>query len=251
VEPSRLHATALPGIPLVAPGDDLTALILAGVAAASETLRDRDVLVVAQKIVSKAEGRAVDLRTVTPSPRARTLAAEVDKDPRLVELILAESDEILRTRPGLLIVQHRLGLVLANAGIDQSNIDGERVLLLPRDPDASAAGLRAAIVQRAGVDVGVVIADSIGRPFRLGSIGVAIGAAGIAALADLRGVPDLFGRPLRTTMVGVADELAACASLLMGQAAEGRPVVLLRGLAFPGETGARALVRAPREDLFR
>ncbi|HVR30733.1 MAG TPA: coenzyme F420-0:L-glutamate ligase [Thermoanaerobaculia bacterium] len=241
---------------MVEAGADLAALILDGVARAGDELRDRDVLVVAQKIVSKAENRYLDLRTTVPSEQARALAREVDKDPRLVEVILRESSEVVRYRTGVLVVAHRLGLVLANAGVDQSNITHEeeldRVLLLPEDPDASAARLREALRARAGADVGVVINDSLGRPWRHGTVGVALGAAGIVCLRDLRGIPDLFGRALRVTEVGVADELASAASLLMGQAGEGTPVVLARGLDLAGTAiGASTLLRPKSQDLFR
>jgi coenzyme F420-0:L-glutamate ligase/coenzyme F420-1:gamma-L-glutamate ligase len=246
----RLTLTALPGIPRIEPGDDLAKELANAIARSGETLEPGDVLVVAQKIVSKAEGRYVDLRTIHPSPRAHALAREVDKDPRLVEIILRESTEVVRKKPGALIVAHRLGLVLANAGIDVSNVlqqDGsERVLLLPEDPDASAARLRDAL------GCGVIVTDSLGRAWRRGTVGFAIGAAGVASLVDLRGTPDLFGRPLQHTDVGHADELAAAASILMGQGDEGRPAVLVRGdpCASP-PNAATELVRPRAEDLFR
>ena len=250
-----LQLLALPGHPFVRPGDDLAALIAEALARASVALRAGDVLAVAQKIVSKAEDRVVDLETVTPSARAVALGAEIGKDPRLVEVILSESVRVVRHRPNLLITEHRLGFVMANAGIDHSNVapgEPERVLLLPLDPDGSAERLRAGLRARFGVAPGVVITDSFGRPWRRGTCGVAIGAAGIASLLDLRGTPDLFGRALQVTLVARADEIAAAAGLLQGQAAEGRPVVLLRGLVperpiLPAAT----LVRPPAEDLFR
>ena len=244
---------ALKGIPLIAPGDDLADIIVAAAMRVGLQLRDGDVLVVAQKIVSKAENRIVRLCNVTPSPRALELAAETGKDSRIAELILRESTEVLRVRPGLIIVVHRLGIVLANAGIDQSNVAGgdESVLLLPADPDRSAAALREALRARCGVDVGIVINDSIGRAWRSGTIGTAIGVAGLPALLDLRGTPDLFGRVLRSSVVGHADEIAAAASLLQGQAQEGTPVVLVRGLERRGTVGRGAdLVRPRAEDLF-
>ncbi len=251
-----LTLTALPGIPLVQPGDDLAALILAALEAAGERLRSGDVLVLAQKIVSKAEGRYLDLREVTPSERALALAAAVGKDPRLIEAILAESQEVVRYRPGVLVVQHRLGFVMANAGVDHSNVEqvgaDERILLLPADPDGSARALALALQERAGIAPAIVINDSHGRAWRNGTCGVAIGCWGIEPLTDLRGEPDLFGRPLMVTTVGQADEIAAAASLLMGQAGEGTPVVLVRGLApRRSETGAAALVRPKDQDLFR
>jgi coenzyme F420-0:L-glutamate ligase / coenzyme F420-1:gamma-L-glutamate ligase len=250
---SALVLTALPNIPMIAAGDDLAAIIVKALRAADLALAPGDVLVLAQKIVSKAEGRSVDLATVTPSPRAVALAEESGKDARVVELILAESIEVLRHRPGALIVVHKLGLVLANAGIDRSNVDGrEQVLLLPRDPDRSCAELQRAIAAATGVEVGVVIIDSIGRAWRNGTIGTAIGVAGVPGLLDLRGAPDLFGRPLETTEVGLADELAAAASLVMGQAGEGTPVVLARGLRYGRRDGtANELIRAREKDLFR
>jgi coenzyme F420-0:L-glutamate ligase / coenzyme F420-1:gamma-L-glutamate ligase len=251
--PPDLVLTALPGIPLIAAGDDLAAAVVMSLRDAGLALATGDVLVLAQKIVSKAEGRSVDLATVTPSPRAITLGKETGKDARLVELILAESTEVLRHRPGVLIVAHKLGLVLANAGVDRSNVDGrDHVLLLPRDPDRSSAELRRDIAAATGVEVGVMIIDSIGRAWRNGTIGTAIGVAGLPGLLDLRGTPDLYGRPLETTEVGLADELAAAASLVMGQAGEGRPVVLARGLGYGRRDGAaRELVRPREKDLFR
>jgi coenzyme F420-0:L-glutamate ligase/coenzyme F420-1:gamma-L-glutamate ligase len=250
-----LRLRALPGLPEVQAGDDLCTLIRAGLERCGEQLRCGDVLVLAQKIVSKAERRGVALASVEPSERARALAAETDKDPRLLELILQESNEVLRCRPGVIVVEHRLGFVMANAGIDQSNVEqhGDGVaLLLPLDPDASCAALRAALLAATGADVAVLIIDSHGRAWRNGTVGVAIGAAGMPALLDLRGQPDRHGRTLRITEVGLADELAAAASLLMGQAAEGRPVVLARGVpGVPGEGRARDLVRASDMDMFR
>lgn len=217
--------------------------------------QDGDVFAVAQKIVSKAEGRLVDLADVTPSPRAVELAAQVGKDPRLIELILRESEEVSRLRPGVIITRHRLGFTSANAGIDRSNVgpDGEeRVLLLPLDPDASARRIRETILAERGTAVGVVITDSHGRPFRLGTVGVAIGVAGLPALWDRRGEPDRYGYRLQHTDVGVADEIAAAAGLLMGQAAEGQPAVLIRGLSLPPIDGrATDLVRPKALDLYR
>ena len=247
---------AIPGLPMFRSGDDLAAL-LADALAASCPLVDGDVLVVAQKIVSKVEGRIVELATVEPSTRAIELGAAVGKDPRLVEIILSESDRVVRSRPNLMIMQHKLGFVMANAGVDQSNVapeDGvERALLLPIDPDGSAEKLRAALAARFGVRLGVIINDSFGRAWRRGTCGVAIGAAGVASLVDLRGTPDLFGRTLHVTVVGHADEIAAAASLLQGQAREGQPVVLVRGLPRwdAPDMPAYELTRPMGEDLFR
>lgn len=243
----------LAGMPLVEPGDDLVALLLDAVSARGETVRDGDLFVVAQKIVSKAENRYVKLDDVVPSARALALAGEVDKDPRLVELILRESKTVVRQRPGAVIVEHRLGYVHANAGIDRSNIPGEnRVLLLPEDPDRSAAALREGVRERSGRDVRVIINDSAGRAWRNGITGFAIGCAGFRPLVDRIGTPDLYGRQLEITEVAVADELAAAASFVMGQAAEGVPAVLVRGAALePGDGGMRPLIRDPATDLFR
>ena len=245
---------ALPGIPMVREGDDIATLIAA--ALEGRGLGSGDVLVVAQKIVSKAEGRTVDLATVTPSAEAEALAAEVGKDPRLVEVVLRESVRVVRSRPNLIIVQHRLGFVMANAGVDQSNVapaDGvHRALLLPKDPDASAEAIRARLQQRFGARIGVIISDSFGRAWRRGTRGVAIGAAGLPSLIDLRGKTDLFGRILEVSIIGFADEIAAAASLLQGQAAEAQPVVLVRGLEWSApEAPAAVLVRSEEEDLFR
>ncbi len=251
----ELRLRAIPGMPEVGAGDDLCALIVRALELCGETLRDGDVLVLAQKIVSKAEGRAVELATVQPSQRALALAAETDKDPRIVELILRESREILRTRRGVIVAEHRSGFVMASAGIDQSNVQqhGDGVaLLLPVDADASCAGLREGLRSATGAEVAVLIIDSHGRAWRQGTVGVAIGAAGMPALLDLCGRPDRHGRELRITQVGVADEVAAAASLLMGQAAEGFPLVLARGVpGVPGPGCARDLVRPRELDLFR
>lgn len=256
MKPATLILSAVPGLPMVAPGDDLATLILDAMDAAGMTLEQGDVLVVAQKIVSKAEGRIVALDSVTVSAKARDLAAVVDKDPRIVELILSESKRIVRAARNLLIVEHRLGFVMANAGIDQSNVampDGEPcALLLPLDPDASAASLAAAIARRAGVTPAIVVNDSFGRPWRLGTVGVALGASGLPSFVDLRGQADLHGRILQASAVAVADEVAAAASLLMGQGAEARPVILMRGLAWSAPpVPAASILRPPEEDQFR
>jgi coenzyme F420-0:L-glutamate ligase/coenzyme F420-1:gamma-L-glutamate ligase len=242
-----LQLFALPDLPMVQAGDDLAAQLSAAMACAGLAPEPGDVLAIAQKIVSKAEGRSIALASVAPSQAARDLAAQTGKDARLVELILSESEHVVRARPNLIIVKHRLGFVMANAGIDQSNVgeDGH-ALLLPRDPDASAAALAA----RLGLPV--VITDSFGRAWRRGTVGVAIGAAGLPALQDLRGRPDLFGRTLMVSITGFADEIAAAAGLVMGQGAEGIPAVLLRGLAWSGAVNPAAeLLRPAQEDLFQ
>lgn len=255
--PPTVTLTAVPGIPEVAAGDDVAALILGALAAAGLELADGDVVAIAQKIVSKAEGRTVRLADVVPGEQAMDLAAQAGKDPRVVELMLRESDEVSRVRPGVIILRHRLGFTSANAGIDRSNVvqdetGEETVLLLPTDPDGSARAIRQAIHQRTGRTVGVVITDSHGRPFRLGTVGVAIGVAGVPALWDRRGEPDRTGFRLQHTDVGVADEIAAAAGLLMGQAAEGLPVVIIRGLRLPAADGRAAdLVRPREQDLYR
>ncbi len=253
---ARVVLTALPDLPLVRPGDDLAKLIGVAATQAGMTPAEGDIVVVAQKIVSKAENRFVDLASVIPSARAIEVAEEVDKDPRLVEVILAQSRRIVRSRPNVLIVEHRLGFVMANAGVDQSNVgpdDGvERVLLLPENPDRSAAALRADLQTRFGVRLAVVINDSFGRAWRRGTVGVALGAAGLPAVVDKRGCRDLFGRSLRVTLIGFADEVAAAASVLMGQADEGLPVVIVQGLRWSAPPlSAGALIRDESEDMFR
>ena len=252
---ARLELFAIPGLPMVRAGDDLASLIADAAGAADIAFRDNDVVVIAQKIVSKAEGRTVDLASVTPSAKAIALAEKVEKDPRIVEIVLSESVRVVRSRPNLMIMQHRLGFVMANAGVDQSNVapaDGvHRALLLPLDPDGSAEAIRARLAERFGVRLGCVISDSFGRPWRRGTAGVAIGCAGLPSLIDLRGQPDLFGRILEVSIIGFADEIAAAASLLQGQAAEGQPVVIVRGLTWSApEAPIAELVRPPEEDLF-
>ncbi len=245
----------LPGIPLIEAGDDLAAILHAALGRLPVTLADGDVLVLAQKIVSKAEGRLVRLADVTPSARAVALGAETDKDPRLVQLILDESTEILRQRPGMLLVRHRRGFVGAHAGIDQSNIDhadGEGALLLPVDPDASAMALHAALLELSGKRIAVIIADSMNRAWRLGTIGGAIGCAGLQVLDDLRGSSDMYGRELKVTLINRADSLAAGACLLMGESVERTPAVLIQGLPWrPTAQTARDIIRPLAEDMFR
>jgi coenzyme F420-0:L-glutamate ligase/coenzyme F420-1:gamma-L-glutamate ligase len=254
--PSSLELIPLSGLPLVEPGDDLAHLIATTISANGQSLLDGDVVVVAQKIVSKSEGRYAHLNRVIVSDRARDLAQQADKDPRLVQLILDESVDILRVRPGVIIVEHRNGYVLANAGIDRSNIrsdpDDPRVLLLPLDPDASARAISESLAASEGVSTQVIINDSLGRAWRNGTVGVAIGTAGLDPLFNQVGGIDLFGNVLEVTEPAVADELAAAASLVMGQAAEACPVVLARGatLARSG-AGSTALIRDKSLDMFR
>jgi coenzyme F420-0:L-glutamate ligase / coenzyme F420-1:gamma-L-glutamate ligase len=254
--PADVSLTGLRAIPEVRPGDDLARLLADALSAAGIQLRAHDVLVVAQKIVSKAEGRLVALASVVPGARAQELAVVTGKDARLIELILAESSEVLRARKDVLIVRHRLGFVMANAGIDRSNLGGAedppQVLLLPVDPDASAQGLRAQLGARLGVQPGVLISDSFGRPWRRGVVNIALGASGIPALLDRRGEADRAGRRLEVTEVGLADALTAAAGLVMGEAAEGIPAVLIRGCTYTAPASpAQSLIRPLDEDLFR
>lgn len=256
MEGKTVTLTAVPGIPSIEPGDDLGAILIDSLRRSGIAPRDRDVFVIAQKVVSKAEGRYIDLRAVVPSARAIELAATVRKDPRIIEVILSETQEVVRHGEGVLIVAHRLGFVMANAGVDQSNIEhpegGERVLLLPENPDASCAVLKARMDQVFGADLGIVINDSFGRPWRNGVVGVALGAAGLPSLLSLIGAPDLFGRAMRVTEVALADEIAAAASLLMGQTDEGLPLVHVRGLAWDAPArNAAVLLRQKEQDMFR
>jgi coenzyme F420-0:L-glutamate ligase / coenzyme F420-1:gamma-L-glutamate ligase len=254
--PGTLSLLALEGIPEVTPGMELAPLIVAALARHGCQVSSDDVLIVCQKIVSKSEDRFVDLAAVQVSQRARDLAARCGKDPRLVEIILRESTEVIRCAPQVLIVRHRLGYVMANAGVDQSNVpdSASRVLLLPQDPDKSAAALRMALSRTLGSSPAIVLSDTFGRPWRLGVCGTAIGASGIVTLLDRRGDKDRFGRELKVTQVAVADGIAAAATLLMGEGAEGRPVVLARGAtrAWRHDSARAAqLLRPLAEDLFR
>lgn len=247
--------TALPGLPEIAAGADLTELIATAFDSAGLVPVTFDVIVVAQKIVSKSEDRVVDLRTVTPSPRALELAARTRKDARLVEVVLSESQEVMRAVPNVLIVRHRLGHVMANAGVDRSNVPGaaeDQVLLLPDDPDASAARLRNELMTRWQVPIAVVISDSFGRAWRNGVVNVALGVAGLPSILDRRGEYDREGRALEMTEVALADAVAAGAALVMGEANEGTPVVIARGLEWTAtERNAAALLRPVEQDLFR
>jgi coenzyme F420-0:L-glutamate ligase/coenzyme F420-1:gamma-L-glutamate ligase len=245
----------LPGIPFIKTGDDLGQLFLEACQKTGLQLAGTDIIVIAQKIVSKAEGRFVRLSEVTPSERARELAAVTEKPAEQVEVILWDTAEVVRARPNVLLVQHKLGFISANAGIDHSNVSAEpdMLLRLPANPDASAKAIRQRLVELAGVKPPVLIIDTHGRPWRRGNVGVVIGLSGLAPVQDMRGTPDLFGTPLQYTIVGFTDQIAAAATLLMGQAAEGCPVVVVRGLPFtPDEQATAPEVLRPKEmDLFR
>ncbi|GIV66404.1 MAG: coenzyme F420-0:L-glutamate ligase [Chloroflexota bacterium] len=254
----KLELTPLANIPLIQAGDNLAEIALEALAQQNMVLMDGDILVFAQKIVSKAENRLVYLPEVQPSDQAIQLAAEVEKDARFIELVLRESRKVIRKRPGTIIVEHRNGFICANAGIDHSNVRGPYgdpdlwVLLLPEDPDRSAQQIRSDIENRSGVKIGVLIIDSHGRAWRLGTVGVAIGLSGMPGLVDLRGNADLFGYQLRITQVAAADELAAAASLVMGQADERTPIVHVRGFPYPLREGSFTELPRPIEmDLFR
>jgi coenzyme F420-0:L-glutamate ligase/coenzyme F420-1:gamma-L-glutamate ligase len=253
-----LTMTPLKGIPIITPGMDLAEVILAGLRLSNLDLQDNDIIVIAQKIVSKSEGRLVNLATVIPSDSALDLGVKTEKDPRLVELILQESNKVLRTRPGTIIVEHKLGFICASAGIDHSNVKGEGskneewVLLLPENPDESAHKIRMALETRSSIRVGVLIIDSHGRAWRIGTVGITVGISGIPAVVDERGWKDLTGYTLKITEVGVSDELAAAASLVMGQAAEGTPIVHVRGFPYPlRESSLGELLRPREQDFFR
>lgn len=251
---TRLSIQTLQGLPIIHDGDDLCVLIADAMTRAKVSLDDGDIVVVAQKIVSLAEGCLVRLDDVLPSVRALELAAETEKDPRIVELILTESVDIVRTKPGVIIARHRLGIVGANAGIDQSNIDhadGEVALLLPENPDQSARNLREALAGQTGLRIGVIISDSMNRPWRLGSVGIAIGSAGLDVLDDRRGHADLFGRELKVTISNRADAIAAAAVLLMGETTERTPVAIVSGLAGESsEQKAADSIRPEPDDMF-
>ena len=253
--PPELQMLTVPNIPMVESGDNLGEIVASALEAAQINLSAGDIVMVAQKIVSKAEGRLISLADVAPSAEARKLADETEKDPALCQLILDESAEILRKKPGVIIVRHRLGHVGANAGIDQSNIehgDGDAALLLPEHPDQSAASMHEFLSARFGCHIGVIVADSMNRPWRMGTLGAAIGCAGVQVLDDLRGGEDMYGRELKVSMVNVADSITAAACLLMGETTEGRPVVVVRGLApVTDESSAADIARPLEDDLFR
>ena len=253
---ARLTITALEGIPLVRAGDDVAALLIGAITRAELVLQNKDIVVVTQKIVSKAEDRYLDVTSLTPSPRAMELAGITGKDARLIEAILANSVDVIRARPGVLIVATPHGLVMANAGLDQSNLEPGtargRVLLLPEAPDDSAARIKRRLDAHFSADIGVIISDSVGRAWRLGTVGLAIGAAGVPSLLDRRGEPDLTGRPLEVTEVGFADAVASVAVLAMGEAAEATPAAIVRGLDWhAAATPASVLVRPKAQDMFR
>ena len=259
--PPTLQLIPLPGIPLVQPGDNLGQIITTSLkqrprTAGDSVLADTDILVITSKIVSKAEDRYVNINCVTPSPQAVELGKQTKKDPRLVEIILWDTVDVVRAFPNALIVRHRLGFVAANGGVDSSNVDfpnRQRALRLPEDPDRSAREIRFWLQESVGASPAIIISDSQGRPWREGTVGVAIGLAGMKATQDLRQQPDLFGRQLLITVVGLADQIAAAASLVSGQGAEGTPVILVRGLAYERAeaSSARDILRQPENDLFR
>ena len=252
---TAMQLFALPGLPEFLPGDDVAALIAQSLNDNDLSLEQGDVIVIAQKIISKAESRYAYYKDVKVTDKAQTLALQCDKDPRLVQLILEESVDVLRVRPGVIIVEHRSGYVHANAGIDKSNLptsDDERVLLLPKDSDASAKKIAASLKQQCNVDCGVIINDSAGRAWRNGTLGFAIGTAGFNPLVDMVGKKDMHGRVMEVTEVAVADELAAAASYLMGQADEARPVVIIRGANVQlGDFPSKVLIRDRNRDMFR
>ncbi|MFY9327557.1 MAG: coenzyme F420-0:L-glutamate ligase [Georgfuchsia sp.] len=251
-----LTFTAVPGIPEILAGQSLADVLVTALDQYGRKLVENDVVVFCQKVVSKSERRLFALADIEPGARALEISAICEKDPRLVELVLRESTEVVRCVKDVLIVRHRLGFVVANAAIDQSNVagDGQNALLLPEDPDASAARLRQDIYERLGVSVAVLISDSFGRPWRLGVCGVCIGCAGMQPLLDKRGLTDRFGRKLEVTQIAVADEIVAAATLVMGEADEGQPVVIVSGVPaiyFSADKPASSLVRQLDEDLFK
>ncbi|NMC52707.1 MAG: coenzyme F420-0:L-glutamate ligase [Chloroflexi bacterium] len=254
-----LTLTTLRNMPEIHPGDNLVKLILEAMDTDRVTVEDGDILVLAQKIVSKAEGRLVNLVDIEAGDRAKQIAQVVQKDARLVELILRESREVLRMRPGTIIVEHRNGFVCANAGIDHSNVRGEGkdphlwYLLLPEDADQSAREVRSEVRRLAGVDVGAMIIDSHGRAWRNGTVGITIGLAGVPGIVDMRGMQDMYGYRLQNTLIAAADELAGAASLMMGQADEKSPVVVVKGFPYPlkESSSLKELIRPKDQDLFR
>ncbi len=255
---SALKLIALANFPMIHEGDKLADIIHSSLNENQIDLQDGDVLVIAQKVISKAEGRKVNLQNVQVSAEADDLARKAEKDPRIVELILRASNKVLRHRPGLIVVEHKLGFVCANAGIDRSNVkqndssEDETVLLLPEDPDRSAREIRLVLEKMCDQNIGVLIIDSHGRAWRNGTVGISIGFSGLPGIVDLRGEPDLFGFELKATQIAAVDELAAAASLMMGQADEGLPVVHVRGFPYPLRDGSfKEIPRDLDNDLFR
>jgi coenzyme F420-0:L-glutamate ligase/coenzyme F420-1:gamma-L-glutamate ligase len=253
-----LTLSPLKNIPIIRQDDNLADILVKSLQETNIELQNDDILVIAQKIISKSEGRTVNIATITPSTKAIELAKKCEKDPRVAELIIRESNEILRVRVGTVIVEHKLGFVCANAGIDHSNVAGsgnkdeEYVLLLPENPDQSARNIREQIKQKTGINIGIAVIDSHGRAWRNGTVGICIGLSGLPGIIDERGWKDLFGYTLKVTVVGVADELAAAASLVMGQAAEGTPVVHVRGFPYPLSEGSlKEIIRPKDQDMFR
>tara|TARA_B100001013_G_C24600219_1_gene438518 strand:- start:86 stop:850 length:765 start_codon:yes stop_codon:yes gene_type:complete len=252
----NLQLIAIEGIPLIEPGDNLDKIIIQAVKEQKIKLKSGDILVIAQKIVSKSENRYAYLKEVIPSSEAFRIAKKTEKDPKLVQLILNESARVIRYKKGLMVVENKLGFVHANAGIDKSNIeinnDNPKVLLLPKNPDGSALSIKKGIFRKIELNLGIIINDSSGRAWRKGIVGIAIGSSGVEALSDLRGKTDLYGNTLEITEVGKADEIASAASLLMGQADEGFPVILVKGVTASNEVSdVKSLLRDRSEDLFR
>ena len=252
----NLQLIAIEGIPLIEPGDNLVKIIIQAVKEQKIKLKSGDILVIAQKIVSKSENRYAYLKEVIPSSEAFRIAKKTEKDPKLVQLILNESARVIRYKKGLMVVENKLGFVHANAGIDKSNIeinnDNPKVLLLPKNPDGSALSIKKGIFRKIELNLGIIINDSSGRAWRKGIVGIAIGSSGVEALSDLRGKTDLYGNTLEITEVGKADEIASAASLLMGQADEGFPVILVKGVTASNEVSdVKSLLRDRSEDLFR
>ena len=251
----KINLYPLQGIPLIHSGDDLCTVIIDSVHSNKFQWSDGDILVIAQKIVSKSEGRFVNLKQIQPSKRSIELASKIEKDPRLVELILSESKKVIRFKKGLIVVQNHQGVILANAGIDHSNVEQddekEQVLLLPKNPDGSAEKIHKSLLARTGFNLGVIINDSIGRAWRNGTVGTAIGVAGMPAILDLKGREDLFGNPLLVSEQAIADELSSAASLIQGQADEALPVVLIKGFkTLLDNIPASGLIRDIKKDLF-
>ena len=254
--PVSLSLTALSGIPLVRPGDDLVEIIMKSLKSTKMILLDNDILVIAQKVVSKSEGRYMKISDVEPSAKSYLLAESTGKDPRMVELIRTESKKIVRHRKGIIVTENRQGVTMANSGIDRSNVEkdgnSEQVLLLPKNPDKSAKKIRKELCQRAKVNVAIIINDSLGRAWRNGTIGTALGVSGLPSLLDFRGVPDLFGKSLNVSEEAIADEFSSAASILQGQAAEGRPIVLIRGYKTSlAPSDSSSLIRTKEKDLFQ